>query len=115
MKSFIFILLSLMLLGLVYKGFAQGKPVKVAELLAKSPSVLIDVRSNDEWNSGHRPEALHYDWENGDFQRACINFDKSKTYYLYCAAGVRAGKATDYMKSMGFKNVVNLGGYNNLK
>ena len=97
------------------KLFAQNKPVNVSELLVKAPGVVIDVRTNEEWNKGHRNEALHYDWNSGDFQRECIKFDKTKTYYLYCAAGVRAEKAKEYMKSMGFKNVVNLGGYSNLK
>lgn len=99
----------------VIKIFGQGKPILVSELLAKAPGIIIDVRSNEEWNSGHFDSAFHYDWSSGDFQRECIKFDKSKTYYLYCASGVRSGKAADYMKSMGFKNVMNLGGYSNLK
>lgn len=94
---------------------AQGKPVNVQELLEKKPGILIDVRTVEEWNSGHHKLARHLDWTNGDFKKAASAFDKNKTYYLYCAAGGRSGQATEYLKSQGFKNVVNLGGYSNLK
>ncbi|MEO6190845.1 MAG: rhodanese-like domain-containing protein, partial [Saprospiraceae bacterium] len=77
--------------------------------------IVIDVRSNYEWNSGHRNEALHYDWDSGDLQSESIKFDKTRTYYLYCASGLRSKKAMEFMKSIGFNNVINLGGYSNLK
>lgn len=114
-RTFFYFLMAVSLAFGFTQCSGQSKPVNVTELLAKKPGVIIDVRTNDEWNSGHRPEALHYDWNSGDLQRACLKLDKSQTYYLYCAAGVRAGKAADYMKSMGFKNVVNLGAYSNLR
>lgn len=94
---------------------AQSKPVNVQELLNKNPGILIDVRTVGEWNSGHHELAQHIDWTNGDFKKASSKFDKNKTYYLYCAAGGRSGQAAEYLKSQGFKNVVNLGGYANLK
>ncbi|NOT38838.1 MAG: rhodanese-like domain-containing protein [Saprospiraceae bacterium] len=115
MKNLGFILAGIAMFVLVLKIYSQSKPVKMSELLIKNPGVVIDVRTIDEWNSGHYKNALHLDWLNGDLKKECANFDKSKTYYLYCAAGGRSGQATEYMKSLGFRNVVNLGGYSNLK
>lgn len=115
MKKMGYLLAVFVLFIIVLKIYAQSKPVKMSELLAKNPGVVIDVRTNDEWNGGHYKDALHYDWLSGDFKRASLKFDKEKTYYLYCASGGRSGQATEYLKSMGFKNVVNLGGYSNLK
>ncbi|MCC6816127.1 MAG: rhodanese-like domain-containing protein [Saprospiraceae bacterium] len=106
---------AIILLALVVKIYSQNKPVKMKELLSKEPGVVIDVRTNEEWNSGHYSDAIHLDWSNGDFKKASTNLDKNKTYYLYCAAGGRSSQATEYLKSMGFKKVVNLGGYSNLK
>lgn len=94
---------------------SQSGPVKVKELMAKKPGILIDVRTMEEWNGGHHELARHLDWNNGEFKKAAADFDKNKTYYLYCASGGRSGQATEFLKKSGFKNVVNLGGYNNLK
>ena len=115
MKSFILFISSLVIISVGYKLIKQDKPVIMSELLANNPGIVIDVRTNIEWNSGHRNEALHYDWNSGDFQRESIKFDKTKSYYLYCTSGLRSRKAMEYMKLMGFKNVINLGGYSNLK
>lgn len=115
MKSIAYVITAFILLTVILKIYSQSKPVKMTELLTKSPGIVIDVRTNSEWNSGHYKDAIHLDWNNGDFKKESIKFDKNKTYYLYCAAGGRSGQATEYLKSMGFKNVVNLGGYSNLR
>ena len=115
MKNIAFVVLLVFVAFLFMRQTQQGKPIVVADLLKKNPGVVVDVRTKEDWNSGHVKEALHYDWNNGDFKRQCSQFDKNKKYYLYCAAGGRSSAAMQYMKSIGFKDVVNLGGYNNLK
>ncbi|MEO6191126.1 MAG: hypothetical protein ABIO44_13000, partial [Saprospiraceae bacterium] len=60
MKSFILFISSLVILSILYNLINQDKPVIVSELIAKNPGVVIDVRTNSEWKSGHRKEALHY-------------------------------------------------------
>ncbi|MBK9271407.1 MAG: rhodanese-like domain-containing protein [Saprospiraceae bacterium] len=109
------LVLSFTSFGFIQSSFAQSKTVNVKELMDKKPGILIDVRSIEEWNAGHHQLAKHYDWSNGDFEKASVNFDKNKTYYLYCAAGRRAGDAAEFLKKKGFKNAVNLGGLSNLK
>ncbi|HQX44822.1 MAG: rhodanese-like domain-containing protein [Saprospiraceae bacterium] len=111
----LFMLFVMMLFAGISCLSSQSGPVKVKELLAKKPGILIDVRTLGEWNTGHHEMARHLDWNNGAFKQASADFDKSKTYYLYCASGGRSGQAAEYLKKAGFKNVVNLGGYNNLK
>lgn len=41
--------------------------------------------------------------------------DKSKPIVVYCASGRRAGKAKEMLAANGFTNVVNAGGYDDLK
>jgi rhodanese-related sulfurtransferase len=41
------------------------------------------------------------------------NYDKSKTYYIYCRSGRRSNSAAKYMKSKGFKVYDMQGGINN--
>lgn len=112
-----FALMLMFFVGLAFVQYASGqsKPVDVKALMDKKPGILIDVRTLQEWNSGHHKLAIHHDWNSGEFKKASAKFDKNKTYYLYCAAGGRSGQATEYLKSQGFKNVVNLGGYSDIK
>ncbi len=81
----------------------------------KSEGVLIDVRTPEEFAAGHLVEAQNSDWRGGEFTEKLEHLDKSKTYYLYCATGNRSGQAMQKMKEAGFKNVFNLGGYQQLK
>ncbi len=83
--------------------------------LKKEPGQIVDVRTLDEWNGGHYNAAIHADWLSDDFKTKSAKWDKNKTYYLYCAAGGRAGQAMQYMKKNGFKKVYNLGGYDRVK
>lgn len=70
---------------------------------------LLDVRSDDEWNAGHAPAALHWDiqrLEAGEMP----DIPKDATVYVHCAAGGRAGKAKELLEAAGWQRVVNIGG-----
>ncbi len=81
--------------------------------LVDEHGVLLDVRTEDEVLKGKIPGALNIDIYKGQgFIYALEELDKTKNYYVYCAAGVRSGKACGIMKELGFKNAYNLmGGY----
>ncbi len=95
-------------------GRAQQGPKSIQERLSQYPGVVIDVRTPEEYRRGHYKTALNMDWNGGVLQAAADQLDKSKTYYLYCAAGGRSEQAAKYLKQKGFKNVINLGGYANM-
>ncbi|WP_428235075.1 rhodanese-like domain-containing protein [Gracilimonas sp.] len=81
----------------------------------ETPGVVIDVRTKDEFKSGHLALADHnFDLLNGDFQSKLDSLDKNETYYLYCRSGNRSGQATRLMKENGFEKVYNIGGFNTL-
>lgn len=77
-------------------------------------AVLLDVRTEEEVMSGRIPNALHYDFYQGqDFLNALESLDKSKNYYIYCRSGNRSGQTCLLMKQLGFQNTYNLiGGMN---
>ncbi len=72
--------------------------------------VLIDVRTPEEFESGSLPNSLNIDFKNEAFLDNIRLLDKEKTYLLYCASGIRSGKALEQMKQEGFKNVFALEG-----
>ena len=68
---------------------------------------VIDVRSLNEWNSGHLESALHLEWQN--ITSIQSNIPKNEEIYLYCRSGNRSGKATKILLDAGYTNVINAG------
>ena len=71
---------------------------------------VIDVRTADEYATGHLQGAINIDVEGSDFATEVGKLDPAGTYVVYCHSGRRAGIAKDQMTSMGFKDVTNAGG-----
>ncbi|PAU94638.1 rhodanese [Aliifodinibius salipaludis] len=85
------------------------------EKVDETPGVVIDVRTQEEYNQGHLAMVDdHLDLLNGDFEASLDSLNKEKTYYLYCRTGNRSGQAVELMKENGFKNVYNIGGFQDL-
>ncbi len=74
-----------------------------------SKFLILDVRTQEEFDAGHVLGAQHIDWYRPDFREAIAGFDKAVSYKLYCRSGNRSGQAMNLMRSMGFKDVENLG------
>lgn len=73
--------------------------------------VVLDVRTPEEYSEGHVSGSLNIDVTNKDFAKKIKGLNKEDTYKIYCRSGKRAGRALEEMKSMGFKDLENLGGY----
>lgn len=64
------------------------------KLLKANPNIVVlDVRTADEFKSGHIPGAKNLDFFGDDFEKQIAALDKSKTYLVHCAAGGRSAKA----------------------
>lgn len=82
-----------------------------ADKIGQTPSAqIIDVRTPDEFNEGHLPNATNFNWEDDTFRADVLNFDKTKPVFLYCQGGGRANAAAEYMAKAGFQEVYNLEG-----
>ena len=71
---------------------------------------IIDVRTADEYASGHLANAINIDVEGGTFDSQIVSLDKNATYALYCHSGRRSNIAAGKMADAGFKNIINLNG-----
>jgi rhodanese-related sulfurtransferase len=78
------------------------------KLRADKNHVVLDVRTPEEFAKGHIPGALNVDFNAPDFQKKVAELDKSKTYLVHCAGGVRSAKACTLMDKAAFANLVNL-------
>ncbi len=74
-------------------------------------SVVIDVRTDDEFSTGYIEGAVNIDFYMGNkFISEIDKLDKSKSYFIYCKSGARSGQTCELMKQKGFKKVYNLEG-----
>lgn len=81
----------------------------------KNNAVILDVRTQREFDYGHLEGAIVVDIYQGDFRDKVSKLDKSKTYYVYCKTGIRSRSAVNYMRDVGFTKVCDLqGGINYL-
>ena len=97
------------------KSGGNGDMSEWKEKIENEPGVVIDVRTQSEYDQGHLEKVdEHYDFNSGEFEEKVDDMDKDKTYYLYCRTGNRSGQAANIMKNKGFENVHNIGGYQDL-
>ena len=79
-----------------------------AKLRESTNAVVLDVRTAKEFSAGHIPGAVNLDINAPDFEKKAAALDKSKTYLVHCAAGVRSAQACVKMDKLTFTNLVNL-------
>ncbi len=90
-------------------------PNKFQEQLTEDAGTIIDVRTPEEYASGHLQKAKHnFNVMSGEFKSKLDSLNKDETYYLYCRSGNRSGKAKKLMEQNGFTKVHNVGGYQDL-
>ncbi|MBX2961999.1 MAG: rhodanese-like domain-containing protein [Cyclobacteriaceae bacterium] len=83
------------------------------KLAATSDKIVLDVRTKDEYKSGHLATATVIDYYSSDFKNQANQLDKTKPVFVYCAAGVRSDKAVKILTQLGFKEIYDLqGGFN---
>ena len=82
-----------------------------AEKPAVTKTTWIDVRTVAEWDSGHLKEAIHIPYKTIAKEIERVTKDKNAPIKVYCKVGGRAGIAKKTLESMGYKNVTNAGGY----
>jgi rhodanese-related sulfurtransferase len=108
-KLFLFILLTAAVNVFAQSGYQDLTVQEFQSKMTATPgAVLLDVRTPDETAKGVIPSAKQLDYFKKDFESEVAKLDKSKTYFLYCAAGGRSGETAELMTKLGFKNVYNL-------
>ena len=74
--------------------------------------IIVDVRTKDEYASGHIPGAICIPNETiSNIDHVQLS-NKDQNIIVYCQTGMRASKATKKLKRLGYKNVFNFGGIN---
>ena len=103
----LFVALSASACSQTYKNVNANEAKKMID---KQKVVLVDVRTDGEWNAGHLKNAKHIDISKPDFDKKISELKKDATVIVYCAVGGRSSRAAGMMSKKGFKKVYNLDG-----
>lgn len=71
---------------------------------------LIDVRTPNEYLSGHIKGAKNIDFYSGKFNIEFSKLDKEKAVYVYCRSGSRSRQTANKLAAIGFKEIYDLKG-----
>ena len=114
-----FVLISFIACGQKEKGKSNNTNSDQASISLISPSdlnnvnkdiLLIDVRTPQEFASGHLENAVNINYFDSDFTAQLKTLDKNKTVYLYCKSGRRSANAAEKLEDMGFVKIYDLEG-----
>jgi len=93
-----------------YMGRMGIKQLSAKELEQRKGMVLLDVRTDQEYEQGHIPGAVHIPLS--DIGDRIKKLKKDKELVVYCQSGNRSIWAIKRLMGMGYKNLYNLkGGY----
>jgi rhodanese-related sulfurtransferase len=65
------------------------------ELAQKEHPQLLDVRTPEEFQSGHLKDAVNFNVLASDFQSQVSKLDKSQPVFVYCKVGGRSADAVE--------------------
>lgn len=95
------------------KKFTDIDVNKFEEMIRQPNTVILDVRTPEEYAAGHLKDAKLINVRAPDFAMQIAKLDKSKTYLVHCRSGVRSVTACNALGELGIPNLYNmLGGIN---
>ena len=99
------------------KGAASSgsiSPFDAESLIKENASgtgfVVLDVRTSDEFSSGHLEKAINLDLLSPTFRSKLDGLERDNVYLVYCHSGNRGASALRTMSGMGFAGVYNISG-----
>ena len=94
------------------KIFGIGPGVNYKELVEQG-ALIVDVRTKGEYQSGHIKKSLNIPVDSIQGQLKQFK-KKDQVIITCCASGMRSGRAASILKSSGYTNVYNGGGWASL-
>ncbi|EPZ38769.1 MULTISPECIES: rhodanese-like domain-containing protein [Anoxybacillus] len=97
----------------IISGCAQGGYTNIsvdeaAQMIQKGDVVVLDVRTEEEYTSGHIPGAMLLPVQ--QLKERINELKKDETYIVVCRSGNRSAQASELLVKEGFTNVYNMTG-----
>lgn len=100
------------MINILKQIFGLGPKVNYAQLV-KEGAIILDVRSKGEYAGGHIKGSINISVET--LGNNLNKLKKDKPIITCCASGMRSAAAKRLLKSNGFSEVHNGGGWNSLQ
>lgn len=78
------------------------------EKMVENGAILVDVRSEQEYNEGHLENAILLPEYEIKSKAEEILTDKLQTIIVYCSSGYRSEKAKKKLEKLGYQKIYNL-------
>ncbi|MFL2547774.1 MAG: rhodanese-like domain-containing protein [Gammaproteobacteria bacterium] len=72
--------------------------------------VLLDVRTQSEYNDGHIQDAINIPHDQILKEPQLVSAYKDSQVVVFCRSGVRAGKVIEMLEGLGFKEIIDIDG-----
>ena len=82
----------------------------MSEILERESTVLIDVRTPDEYNSFRIKSSINIDYYSPSFLDSISSYKAEKNIIFYCRSGRRSYYAAKLIQQKGFNMIYNLKG-----
>jgi len=108
----LFLLLPILFLTACTAGsYTVITAAEAKEMLDSDSSIiLVDVRTQAEYDQIHIPGATLVPVDNIQTLAATLLPDKSATYIIYCNSGNRSATASQALVDLGYRNIYDMGG-----
>lgn len=100
------------MLGFLKKIFSPGPATNYADLMARGAQI-VDVRTPGEYRNGHIKGSQNLPLQ--QLPQLHSKLRKDKPVITCCASGMRSSSAASLLKSQGFTEVINGGGWMGLQ
>lgn len=103
-------LLIIDMFGAKLKGYASATPSEATQMINREDAVVLDIREDNEFHSGHIVNAIHIPLGFLKDRQAELEKYKTRPIIAACRSGSRSGQACSLLKKAGFENIYNLKG-----
>ncbi len=98
------------LFGSRMRGYNVASPADATTLINRNDAVVIDVRTDKEFNEGHIVNSIHIPQASVKERIAELEKYKLKPIIVSCRTGQRSGQVCSTLKKQGFEHAYNLAG-----
>lgn len=78
-------------------------PSEFQRIAALGTHQLIDVRTPQEFSTGHIAGAINIDWTAANYEASFSRIDASRPVLLYCHSGGRSEQALEHLLGKGYR------------
>jgi rhodanese-related sulfurtransferase len=92
------------------RGGSRVSLLQATQLLNQGKSVVLDIRSPEDFAAGHIRDARHIPLKELKSRISELDKFKSKSVIVVCSSGAQSARAASVLKSAGFGEVYSLDG-----